>query len=137
MVSPPPGRRAPTLTVSVREGSYAVSRLPADAPVPLWSEEGRLTSVIRTPGELTVICADDAVPPGVSSEKGFAWLEVDGPMPFSMTGVVVSLARPLAAAGISVFVLSSYDTDHLLIRRPDLRAAVDALVAAGHRLTGT
>jgi hypothetical protein len=79
-----------------------------------------------------VICADDAVPPGATVERGWRGLQVAGPLDFALTGVAAALTVPLAAAGISVLPVATFDTDYLFVREPSLAAAVAALTGAGH-----
>ena len=83
-------------------------------------------------GELTLVAPEASVPDGVGAERGWRALEVDGPLDFSMTGVLAALSGALAQAGVSIFAVSTYDTDVLLVRAGQLRAAVDALRDAGH-----
>src|SRR5206468_8549222 len=84
-------------------------------------------SVTRTPDELSIVCPDEAVPPDVEVESGWRALKVPGPIPFDQVGVLAALATPLAAAGISTFAVSTYDTDYVLVREPDLERALAAL----------
>jgi uncharacterized protein len=93
-------------------------------------------SITRTADELSVVCAEDAVPADIRAERGFLCLAVTGPLDFAATGILASLAAPLAEAGISIFVLSTFDTDLLLIRQALLPQAVAVLRAAGHHLSG-
>lgn len=93
-------------------------------------------AVTRTPGELSVVLPEAAVEAGWRAEKGWRCLAVAGPLDFALTGVLASLASPLAAAGVSLFAVSTYDTDYLLVREEDLARAVAALRNAGHRVEG-
>jgi hypothetical protein len=94
-----------------------------------------VTSVTRTPRELSIVCDEAAVPPGVLSERGFRALVIEGQIDFSMTGVVAAIAGPLAAASVSLFVVSTYDTDYVLVKDDRLDAAIAALQAAGLTVT--
>jgi hypothetical protein len=89
---------------------------------------------MRTKDELTVVCEEAGVPTGIQVEKGWRSLKVLGPLEFTMVGVLATLAATLAAADVSIFALSSYDTDYFLVKEDDLDRAKQALVAAGHRL---
>jgi hypothetical protein len=123
-------RRA--LTLELVEGRYAVCRLrPAD-PVPAWAEGGPFVSVTRTDAELSIVCPEEAVPAPASAERGWRCLRVRGPLGFGMTGILASLAAPLASSGVSIFVVSTYDTDYLMVQERDLERARDALARAGH-----
>ena len=126
-------RRA--LTLELVAGSYAVCRLGAAEPVPAWAGGGPFVSITRTDAELSVVCPQEAVPAAVLAERGFRCLRVAGPLGFGMTGVLASLSGPLASSGVSIFVVSTYDTDYLMVQERDLERAVDALARAGHRVS--
>jgi len=113
-------------------GAFAVCRLDPSEAVPGWVAGSRLASITRTPEELSLVCAEERVPEDVRCERGWRCLVVQGPLPLTMTGVLESLARPLAEAGVSIFALSTFDTDHLLVQAAQLAKAVAALRAAGH-----
>jgi len=97
--------------------------------------QGAFVSVTRTPTELSVVSAFDAVPAGTVHEGPWRMLVVRGPLDFALTGVMASLASPLAAAAISIFTIATYDTDYLLVRAGDLERAIAALTSAGHRIS--
>lgn len=124
------------LIVDVRPGEYAVVRLPADAPVPdgLLDAPG-LVSVTRTPDELSIVCPVEHAPPATTAQPGWRLLTVRGPLEFTLTGIMAALSGELAAAGVSLFALSTYDTDHLLVKAGDLARAVQALRSSGHEVT--
>jgi hypothetical protein len=110
---------------------YAVCRLDARASVPTWAIAGSFFSITRSAEELSIVCSQDAVPDGVHSERGWRCLRVAGTMPFSAIGILASLTAPLAEAGISVFAISTFDTDYLLVKEKDLAATVDVLQRQG------
>jgi hypothetical protein len=125
------------LELRVLPGALAVARLDPGAPAPAWaSAPAALRSVVRTETELSVVCADGAVPPGVRAERGFRALAVAGPLDFGLTGVLAALAVPLAEAGVPIFAVSTYDTDFALVPAARLHDAVGALRAAGHHVDG-
>ena len=121
------------LEIQVLPGEYAVWQLPADAPLPRIEGAGFL-SVTRTSDELSVVSPADSVPDGVPVETGFRCLAVAGPLGFDLTGVVAGLSTPLAEAEIPIFVVSTFDTDYLLVRSVDLERACGVLEEAGHRI---
>ena len=121
-----------SLTLDLVPGSFAICRWAAGEPLPSWVMQGAFFSLTRTPGELSAVCDADAVPPGVVAEGPWSMLAVRGPLAFTLTGVLAGLATPLAAAGISIFALSTYDTDYVLVRYDHLERAVRALRQAGH-----
>lgn len=119
---------------TVREvpGLYAVCRLPARAPLPDWATNGDLLAAVWTPEELSVVCPQAGVPEGVVAERDWCVLQVAGPLDFAMTGVVAGLTTPLAEAKISVFVVSTFGTDYILVRAALLNQACAVLEKAGH-----
>jgi hypothetical protein len=120
------------LNLTVVDGTFAVCRLGADAPIPPWATGGSFFSITRTADELSAVCRQDAVPEGVVGERGWRCLRVAGTIPFSVVGVLASLVAPLAEAGISVFAVSTFDTDYLLVKEKDFGEALDALRRSGH-----
>jgi len=122
------------LRYSVIPGEWAVVRRAAAAPPPGWLDEaaGDFVSVTRTAEELSVVCPAAGVPETERAERGWALVKLHGPFPFAQVGVLASVAAPLAAAGVSLFALSTFDTDYLLVKRADLGAARRALAGAGH-----
>jgi hypothetical protein len=124
------------LTLVVVDGVFAVGRLEPDALIPSWATAGGLFSVTRTAEELSVICPQRAVPEGVPCERGWRCVRVAGTMPFAVVGVLAALSAPLAEAGISVFALSTFDTDYLLVKAEDLERALDVLRRRGHTILG-
>ncbi|MFI5612847.1 ACT domain-containing protein [Amycolatopsis sp. NPDC051903] len=125
------------LAIDVRPGDYSVVRLPAGAAVApgLLDPAGPgLVSVTRTPEELSVICPTGREPAGGTVEHGWRLMSVRGPLEFTLTGVISALASELAAAGVALFSLSTFDTDHILVRAVELDRAVAAFRDAGHEV---
>jgi uncharacterized protein len=109
-----------------------VCRLDPGAPVPAWaSVPSALTAIVRTADELSIVVPEALIPLDAVAERGFRVLEVEGPIPFDVTGVMAAIAGPLAEAGVSLFPLATYDTDHVLVKDADLGQALAALEAAG------
>ncbi|HEX6036866.1 ACT domain-containing protein [Longimicrobium sp.] len=125
---------SPALNLSLLADTLAVCRLSADAPVPAWAWTGEPASVTRTGDELSVVCRADAVPDGVRHEPGWRCMVVAGPLDFALTGIMAALTAPLAAAGIPLFAVSTYDTDYLMVKAENLDRAIAALQGAGHRV---
>lgn len=132
--SPP---QALSLTLLVLPGELAVVRLPPDAHVPPWAftaAPGALWSMTRTDEEVSLVRAAEAVPSDARAERGWRSLRIAGTIDFGLTGVLASVLAPLGEAGISIFAVSTYDTDYILVREHALEAAIDALRAAGHEV---
>ncbi len=119
------------LTLDLLPGRMSIVRLAPDASLPDWALAGNPASVTRTREELSIVCAQDLVPPGVRRQDGYRTLAVRGPLDFALTGIVSGLTTPLAASGVPVFVLSTFDTDLILVPQSHLDVARAALRDAG------
>jgi hypothetical protein len=113
---------------------FAISRLAPTAPLPAWATQGAFYSVTRTCDELSIVAEEFRVPAGTQSQTGWRVLKVHGPFLLSEVGVMASLTAPLADARISLFVVSTFDTDYLLVTQEQLASAVVALDRAGHAI---
>ncbi len=123
------------LTLTVLEGRFALCRLPAGSEVPPWiAQADTFLTVSRTPTELSVVADESAVPTGIVAQRGYRALRVEGPLPLGLVGVLAAIATPLAAAGVPIFPIATYDTDYLLVPGAQLASAVSALLVAGHRV---
>ena len=120
------------LTLQRLPERYAVARLEPEAEVPPWARSSTFACVTRTRHELSIVCDEAHVPAGVTAQRGFCGLRVEGPLDFSETGILASLAGPLAKAGISIFAVSTYDTDYLFVPAAQEHEAVQVLTGAGH-----
>ena len=120
------------LTLSVVPQTFAVCRLDPAEAIPAWLSSCRFWSVTRTAEELSVVVPEEAVLASWRVERGWRCFKVHGPLDLSLTGVLAALSVPLAKAGISIFALSTYDTDYLLVRAVDLDKAKMVLTACGH-----
>lgn len=120
------------LRFSLLEGTFAIVRLPATADIPSWAAAGPFFSVTRTADELSIVAEESRVPADVPSQRGWRVLQVHGPFELTEVGVLASLSAPLAEAKVSLFVLSTFDTDYLLVSAESLAGAIAALKDAGH-----
>jgi hypothetical protein len=122
------------LELSLLPERFAISRLAPTAPLPAWATQGAFYCVTRTCDELSIIVEEFRVPAGNQSHTGWRVLKVHGPFLLSEVGVMASLTAPLADARISLFVVSTFDTDYLLVTQEQLASAVVALDRAGHSI---
>jgi uncharacterized protein len=116
-------------------GPYAIVRFAADAPVPDWAAKGEFNSVTRTADELSIVCPAGNLPSDVHSPYHWICLKLEGPFPFSVTGVLLSFIEPLSTRSVPIFAISTYDTDYVLIQKEFAGTALNALQEAGHELT--
>jgi uncharacterized protein len=121
-----------TFELSLLPETFAICRLAPDAVVPEWATQGRFFSITRTSDELSVITETASVPATLRTEASWRVMKVHGPFAFSEVGVLASLVAPLATAGVSVFTISTFDTDYLLVQCSQLRDALAALRNAAH-----
>ena len=123
------------LKYSVLPDNYAVCRLAPDAVVPDWGLEScGFCSVTHAHNELSIVCPEKQVPPEIKSERGWFCLRLEGPFPFSQSGVLASFIGPLSTGGIPIFAISTFDTDYVLIKTEFRESALLALREAGHEL---
>jgi hypothetical protein len=123
--------------LSLLPEKFAIVGLSRDAVLPAWATQGPFFSITRTSDELSIIVEESLVPAGVPSQGGWRVIKVHGPFVLSEVGVLASLAGPLAAAKISLLVVTTFDTDYLLIASENLAAAVSTLERAGHSFKGS
>ncbi len=127
--------QAHRLKFSRLPGSFSICQLPAHADVPSWALEAAFFSVTRTADELSVVCAQEKVPAGVRHEDAWACLKLEGPFPFSQTGILTSFVQPLSDRAIPIFAVSTFDTDYVLVKEAWIDRAIEILKEAGHRTT--
>ncbi len=132
--------KSPATAVSLAEldGTYSIHRL---APIPndhtaaliarALGQKTTLFALLQSADELSLVC-DEQLPVEADKSSG-PWraMRVVGELDFALTGILASLTAPLAAAGISVFAISSYDTDYLLVTADHVESARNTLIAAG------
>lgn len=122
-----------TLTLTLLPAPLAVCRLSTNDPMPAWAAGARsFISITRTATELSIVADEDVVPAEVKAERGYRALRVEGPLPLNLVGILVAIAEPLAAAGVPIFPIATYDTDYVLLRESDVSKAATSLRAAGH-----
>ena len=124
------------MQLRVLSDRLAVCRLPSDAQWPTPPADRSFFAAVRTAEEISVVCVPDSAPshPELHIEPDWRALEVVGPLDFAMVGVLLSITAPLSEVGVSVFVVSTFDTDYVLVRADSLEASVTALRAAGHEV---
>jgi uncharacterized protein len=126
----------PRLPLELLPDTLAVCRLAPDATVPAWAAISHgFVTISKTPEELSITTTQANVPPEVRCERDYRALRVRGPLPLDLIGILAAIADPLAAAGLSIFAISTFDTDYVLVKSRDLEAAVAALERAGHRIS--
>ncbi len=132
----PRSKAAGRLEMSLLEEKYGIARLAPDAEIPEWAMRGKFVSITRSADELSVVTAEKNIPEGVRAQGHWNALKLHGPFAFSEIGVVSAIAKPLADEKIGIFVISTFDTDYLLLDSGQLKDAVRVLSNAGHKVHG-
>ena len=115
--------------------TYAIVRLAPDAAIPNWAKKANFTSITRTSEELSIVCPTVDLPPEVLSSHRWICLKLEGPFPFSQTGILLSFIEPLSTKDVPIFAISTYDTDYVMIQE-EYVGAIDLLREGGHELKG-
>ena len=111
------------ITLSEFPGVYSVIRLDKDDDIPSWAMESSFYSVTKADDELSILCNQDSVPEDVTAERDWKMLKVMGTLDFSLTGIAAAIHEPLSNAKISVFLISTYDTDYILVKEDHFEEA--------------
>ena len=120
------------LTLSILPEPLAICRLSPAEDVPDWAMIGEFVSITHTGDELSIVCAEENVPSDVKADREWRALKIEGPLDLALTGILASLADPLAKAQINIFAVSTFDTDYLLVKEYNLLRACEVLQQAGH-----
>jgi uncharacterized protein len=123
-----------SLRISVLEHRLAVCRLEPESEVPPWATDTPFFCVTRTAGELSVVCPEERIPVGTTCERGWRALEVEGPLEFGLTGVLASVAVPLAESEVGILAIATYETDYVLVQESQLELAAQTLRERGHEV---
>jgi hypothetical protein len=120
------------MNLTILSDAFAICRLSPTEDVPEWAMMGEFVSITHTSDELSIVCAEEYVPSDVKADRGWRALKVEGPLDLALTGILASLANPLAEAKINLFAISTFDTDYLLAKGYNLDRACEVLRQAGH-----
>jgi hypothetical protein len=121
-----------TLAFTLLPERMAIARLEHDSPIPTWASGGAFTSITRTPHELSIVCEERAMPREIAAARGWRGLMLQGPFALTETGIAAEFTAVLGHAKVSVFVISTYETDFVLVPEKSLDVAISALERAGH-----
>jgi len=122
------------LTLTLLPEMFGICRFRPSEKIPEWVLESAFFSITRTSRELSIVCPDRRIPAGVASSRRWRAMSVKGALDFTEIGIIASLAVPLKEARVPIFVISTFDTDYLLVREQHLKTAVEVLSHEGHRL---
>ena len=121
------------MNLQIIPGAFAVCRPDSLSGLPTQDDFWFLS---RTDEEISLVCREESVPENCpKAETGWRMLRVQGPLDFSLTGILARLSGILAENEIPLFAVSTFDTDYLLVKSVHFARAVEALRAAGHSVT--
>lgn len=106
---------------------YSVCKLEPEDVIPLWVDTKNFVSITRTEDELSIVCIDKNIPEGIKAEKDWRVLKIEGPLDFSLIGILAKVSSLLAEEEISIFAISTYDTDYILLKEAKLDNAIKTL----------
>lgn len=125
----------PKQTLALHSSTFCIHSLDHDSPIPIDVLQSPIFFISKTEDELSVVVPDDVKVQSEASDANWRALEVLGPLSLSMVGIMAQLGSVFAKVNVSIFVVSTFDTDYFLIKHNDLKAAVDALRADGYKVT--
>ena len=123
------------LKLSLLKAKYAICTLSNNAPIPDWALKEILASITRTDKELTIVCRQEIIPSEIQSDLNWRCFKIDGSFDLNQIGVISSISSPLADAGISIYVISTYDTDYFLVKEENLDQTISTLSNSNHSIT--
>jgi hypothetical protein len=116
------------MNLSVLKDIYGVCRLKPDEAVPAWAMTGEFYTVSKTSEELSIVCESSLIPDGIRAELGWKVIKIEGPLDFALIGILASLSTTLADQRVSIFAVSTFDTDYLMVKEKEQKKAVKPAV---------
>lgn len=115
------------LTLKLLDKTYAVCSLSKNKKIPSWAIEGDFLSITKTEDELSIVCEEKNVAEGIKYEGNWKILKIEGPLDFSLVGILAKISNLMAKNNISIFAISTYDTDYILIKLGNINKAIEVL----------
>jgi len=122
------------LTIEITQSNYGVCRLSKEQAIPKWAMDSPFFSVTKTLDELSIVCSQNNIPDDIKCEKDWKLLKVLGPLDFSLIGILASISGAIAKKGVSIFAISTFDTDYILVKESSLANAIEALKQEGYSI---
>lgn len=122
------------LTMKLLKEEYGVCRLDKTELIPEWAQDKGFFSITRTSDELSIVCSQDNIPNHIKCERDWKILKIEGVLDFSLIGILASISTILAQQGISIFTISTYDTDYILVKNKDIDNAIESLIKEGYEV---
>lgn len=115
------------LQMKLLDGTFGVCRLKREDNIPSWCLQSKVYSITRTEDELSILCDLRFIPQEIKCEKPWKALKLEGPLDFSLIGILSRISGLLAKNSISIFAISTYDTDYILVKEKDIDNAIKVL----------
>ena len=122
------------MKLNLLSNKLAAVRMEPSQPIPEWAKGGSFCSITITPTEMSIFCESELIPEGIDKVDNWRAFQVDGQLDFELSGIIAQLAVPLSAKQISIFSISTYDTDYILVENRQLAGAIEVLKRAGHNI---
>ena len=119
------------MRMRILEEKFVVCKLDCEDVIPNWVDTKSFISITRTEDELSIVCADKNVPENIKCEKEWRALKVEGPLDFSLIGILAKISTLLAEANVSIFAISTFDTDYILLKEEKLKDAIKVITMNG------
>ncbi|MDF1749896.1 MAG: ACT domain-containing protein [Alphaproteobacteria bacterium] len=127
-------QKIPCVTLRQLPDAYGICRLDANAAVPEWADGPGFVSISRSDEELSILCPQHRIQDGIKCDRDWTCYKLLGPFAFDETGIVLSVIRPLSEEGLGIFIVSTFDGDHLLVKTKDVDRAHQLLTGANHTI---
>jgi uncharacterized protein len=121
------------LNISVLPGDYSIYRFETETEIPGWIYSSDFYSITKTKDEISIVSSQVDIS-GLISSKSWRILKIAGPLDFSLIGIISEISGILKNKNIPIFIISTYDTDYILIKQIDLSAGIIALEEKGHKV---
>jgi len=125
------------ISLTVLTGEFSIHKLHPSAKIPDTIQESKFYQICRTDEELSIVCETHISMISEHEEKGWECIKVDGPLDFGLTGIIAGISKVLAESNISIFAISTYDTDYILVKHQSLDNSIKALKANGYAVRVT
>ena len=120
------------ISLTVLTGEFSIHKLHPSSKIPDTIQESKFYQICRTDEELSIVCETHIAMISEHEEKGWACMKVDGPLAFGLTGIIAGISKVFAESNISIFAISTYDTDYILVKHQSLDNSIKALKANGY-----
>lgn len=122
------------IRIVILEEIYSICRLEKNDTIPDDITKSNFYSITSSPKEIFLVCEQKFIRDGMKVEKDWKVLKIDSILDFSLIGIISKISTILADAKISIFVVSTYDTDYVLIKKSNLEITVRVLEENGYEI---